>query len=307
MIVHLCRERPPRRSEHCVRSLFGSTRNGTEAVPYSALVAVVLLAAADCSAQTPHDSEPTGGAVREKWQATYKTIAESIVMQHGKTTLKFVEQPLRFYTNPVRSNDQHGAIFLWTEEGRPAVIGSIWSALNLQNAAVRFVTHEWLSLLEDPDVTATRDGRRLWTSGEAGIAWEPLSGAPPAAASRPARLVQMRAIARRYSATIRTQGESELRLMEQPLFRYAEGTAGIVDGAIFDFAMTTDPELLLLVEARETAGKRTWQVAFARFGNKAMTVKEGDRTVWSCEQGSPGFSDGKYYLRWRAEEMAAER
>ena len=65
----------------------------------------------------------------------------------------------------------------------------------------------------------------------------------------------MRSIARRYSATIQTQDESELRLMEQPLFRYAESTAGVVDGAIFDFAMTNDPELLLLLEARETNGK----------------------------------------------------
>jgi hypothetical protein len=269
------------------------------------LLAVLILSSR--SAAQDIIAQPTDASVREKWQATYKTIAESVVMQHGKQPLKLVEQPLRFYTNPVRSNDQHGAIFLWTEEGRPAVIGSIWSALNLQNPAVRFVTHEWHSLLSDPDVTATREGRPLWTSGEAGIAWEPLSGAPLPAASRSARLVQMRAIARRYSATIQTQGESELRLMEQPLFRYAEGTAGVIDGAIFDFAMTTDPELLLLVEARDSGGKRGWQIAFARFGNKAMAVKDGDRTVWSCEQGSPGFSDGKYYLRWRAEEMAADR
>jgi hypothetical protein len=268
---------------------------------------LALLILSSRSAAQDVATEPTDASVREKWQASYKKIAESIVMQHGKQPLKLVEQPLRFYTNPVRSNDQHGAIFLWTEEGRPAVIGSIWSALNLQNPAVRFVTHEWHSLLSDPDVSATRDGQAVWTSGQAGIAWEPLSGAPLPAASKSARLVQMRAIARRYSATIQTQGESELRLMEQPLFRYAEGTADVVDGAIFDFAMTTDPELLLLVEARDTGGKRAWQIAFARFGNKAMTVKESDHTVWSCEQGSPGFSDGKYYLRWRAEEMSADR
>ena len=115
----------------------------------------------------------------------------------------------------------------------------------------------------------------------------------------------MRSIARRYSATIQIEGESDLRLMPQPLFRYAEGTASVIDGAIFDFAMTTDPELLLLLEARETSGKPAWHIAFARFGNKGMTVKEGDRTVWSCEQGSPGISDGKYYLRWRAGEMSA--
>jgi len=115
----------------------------------------------------------------------------------------------------------------------------------------------------------------------------------------------MRAIVRRYSASIQVEGESDLRLMPQPLYRYSEHTEGALDGAIFDFAMTTDPELLVLLEASEADGKANWQFAFARFGNKGMTVKEGDRAVWSCEAGAPGFSDGKYYLRWRAEEMPA--
>src|SRR5206468_7664940 len=159
-------------------------------------------------------------AIREKWQSIYKTIAESITMQHGSVALKLRDQPLRFYTNPVRTNDQHGAIFLWTEEGRPAVVGSIWSAINRQNPAMRVVAHEWHSLLVDPNVNATRDGQPLWTSGEAGVAWQQLLSAPAPAASRPARLIQMRAIARGYSATIQTQDESELRLKEQPLFRY---------------------------------------------------------------------------------------
>jgi hypothetical protein len=175
--------------------------------------------------------------------------------------------------------------------------------MNRQNPDVRFVTHEWLSLSMDPLMTATRDEKRLWTSGEPGVAWEPLKEAPPPAASRPQRLVQMRTIVRRYSASIQIEGESDLRLMPQPLYRYSEQTEGALDGAIFDFAMTTDPELLVLLEVGETNGKPTWQIAFARFGNKQMTVKEGDRTVWSCKAGAPGFSDGTYYLRWRAEEM----
>ena len=68
-------------------------------------------------------------------------------MQHGQQRLTLLEKPLLFYTNPVRMNDQHGAIFLWTEAGRPAVIGSIWSAINRQNPSSRIVSHEWHSLL----------------------------------------------------------------------------------------------------------------------------------------------------------------
>jgi hypothetical protein len=261
--------------------------------------AILLLIAGLSSADEPAEDTPG----RDQWQKSYHTIAESITMRRGEMRLALLEKPLLFYTNPVRTNDQHGAIFLWTEAGRPAVIGSIWSAINRQNPAVRFVTHEWHTLLVDTDVTATRREMPLWTSGEPGVAWQKLAGAPPPAASRAARLMQMRSLVRRHSVAIQVEGESDLRLMAQPLYRYPEQVQGALDGAIFSFAMTTDPELLVLLEDREIDGKPAWHVAFARFGNKAMTVKDGEQTVWTCQQGAPGVSDGKYYLRWRAEEM----
>lgn len=265
---------------------------------------LLLLIGASCFAAEPATETPAAyNMAHAQWQKAYGEIAQSITMRRVEMQLLLLNQPLRFYTNPVRTTDQHGAIFLWTDEGRPAVIGSIWSALNRQDASIRFVTHEWLSLSVDPAVTATRNEKRLWTSGEPGIVWESFKDASPPAASRPQRLVQMREIARRYAVSIQIDGESDLRLMSQPLYRYPGPVAGALDGAIFDFAMTTDPELLMLVEANEANGKTSWQVAFARFGNKGMTVKEGDRVVWSCEAGQPGFSNGKYYLRWRAEEM----
>jgi hypothetical protein len=226
-------------------------------------------------------------------------------MRRGERALRMVEQPLLFYTNPVRNNDQHGAIFLWTEGGRPAVIGSIWSAMNRQNPEVRFVTHEWHSLSVDPEVTAMRGEKRLWISNEPGIAWQRLEGAAPSTTSLAQRLVQMRSIVRRYSVAIDVEGESDLRLLDRPLYRYPQQVEGALDGAVFAFAMTTDPELLVLLEARQEAPQAAWYIAFARFGNKAMRVKAGDQAVWSCGAGAPGVSDGRYYLRWRAEEMPA--
>jgi len=261
--------------------------------------ALIAFAAALCLADEGSES------LQKRWTKSYQRIAESITMRRGETTLAMLPQPLQFYTNPVRMNDQHGAIFLWTEGGRPVVIGSIWSATNRQNPDMRIVTHEWHSLSVDPEVTTTRDEVRRWRSGEPGIAWMKVENAPPPAASRPQRLVQMRSIARRFAATIEVQEESDLRLMDQPLYRYPEQVEDATDGALFALAMATDPELLVLMEAREEAGQPAWHVGFARFGNKAMTVKEGERTVWTCKAGAPGYSDGKYYLRWRAEEMPA--
>jgi hypothetical protein len=245
-------------------------------------------------------------ALHEKWQKAYRTIAESMAMQREKTPLKLEAQALMHYTNPVRTRDQHGSIFLWTEEGRPAVFGSIWSAINLQDRTMRVVTHEFHSLVEAPDVRATRRDQTLWDCREPGVSWQIMAEESTPAASRPARLVQMRSITRRFTARIQTQDESELRLISQPLYRYREKTPGAADGAIFSFAMTTDPELLVLIEDRETEGKPAWYVAFARFGNQAMTLNEGERRVWSCERGTPGRSEGRYHLFFGAEQMPAE-
>ena len=115
----------------------------------------------------------------------------------------------------------------------------------------------------------------------------------------------MRALARKLSTSITAEEESELRLMTQPLYRYPTDASGALDGALFVYCMATDPELILLVEAREAKGSSAFYVAFARFGNLAMTVTDGQRTLWSCERGKPGRSDGKYYLKWRAEQMPA--
>jgi len=267
----------------------------------TAAAAVLILVATSAGQEPAAES-----SLNKKWQQVYRSIAESLEMRRGQVKLTLAPAALSYYTNPVRTNDQHGAIFLWTEEGRPAVFGSIWSAESRTDPKTRNVTHEWHSLVEDPDVTTTRNGRLLWNCGESGIAWLPLAELAPPAASRSARLVQMRDISRRYSVDIQAEGESDLRLGSQPLYRYSEKTGGAIDGAIFAFGMATDPELLVLVEAQNKDQKPAWHVAFARFGNKAMKVMEGERLVWSCGAGAPGRSEGKYHLFWRVEQMPAE-
>jgi hypothetical protein len=263
---------------------------------------VLLLAGSRCGA----DETEADRSLREQWQGAYQAIAESIQMRRGEKPLSLHKSPLLFYTNPVRQNDQHGSIFLWTDEGRPAVFGSIWSGVTRLDQPNRNVTHEWHSLMAD-EVQAVRGNAILWVSGEPGIAWQTLADLPTLATTRSGRLVQMRGIARRVTAGITEDGkETELRLMSQPLYRYPETASGAFDGALFVYSLATDPELILLVEAQSNAGEPAYRLALARFGNLAMDVRDGQRIIWSCQRGTPGRSEGRYYLRWRAEQMPAE-
>jgi hypothetical protein len=237
----------------------------------------------------------------------YRSIAASIEMRQERAALALHPSALLFYTNPERGNDQHGAIFLWTSEGRPVVLGSIWSAIDRQDPTQRSVTHEWHSLVENPDVTATRGGELLWTANEPAIKWETPQDSAAPGPTRSLRLVQLRNLARGISAHITEAGKTELRLMPQPLYRYPEISADKNspdkrDGAIFGYSLGTDPELLLMIESD---GEQQWRMAFARLGGKPMTARDATRELWSCEKAVARVRQGKYFLYWRAEFLPA--
>ena len=75
----------------------------------------------------------------------------------------------------------------------------------------------------------------------------------------------------------------ELRLLPTPLYRYPTAKTGVIDGALFAMVSTagTDPEVLLLIEAKETDGKARWEFACGRFSDRDLHVQRKDKEVWS--------------------------
>lgn len=252
-------------------------------------------------------------SVLDQWMALYRERAQSIEMRladEPDRRLDLHSSSLLKYTNPVRSTQQHGAVHLWTLDERPAVIASIWSAVDREEPDLRNLAFEWHSLSAD-NIVAERNGERLWNSGQPGVEWEEFrEGAAPARSHR-LRLSQMRRMARSLSARIKT-GESELRMMPQPLYRYPETARGAIDGALFSFVMGTDPELLVLFEARSRdGGTPAWHIGFARFTSYPLQVKRGDKELWSCElaktsRGLPLHQrTGRYCMWYKVERLPA--
>src|SRR4030095_6434606 len=56
-----------------------------------------------------------------------------------------------------------------------------------------------------------------------------------------------------------------------------------IDGALFTLVSTagTDPEVLLVVEAREEGGKVRWEYACGRFSDWELRVKRKDKEVFA--------------------------
>jgi hypothetical protein len=187
------------------------------------------------------------------------------------------------YSNPVRLREQHGAVFVWTKQGRPEVIGTVWSKLTA-DLSRRRVAHEFHSF-STHGVHGKRDGRQYWECAKPGIDPRPIPGAPAVASTASARLLQLRSLAKEFSAIAQdgdSNGKHSLRLLPRPLFHFEAADAGVLEGGVFAFVMATDPELFLLLEARDTDAGPVWHYAAARFTTLARQLTHKERQVWEC-------------------------
>lgn len=185
-------------------------------------------------------------------------------------------KPLLHWSNPARTAED-GAVFVWLKDGRPEVIGTIFT-YKIETVRRK---HEFHSLSTTP-LTAEFRGKIAWKPRQAGAQFQPIPDAPAPADNTRQRLVQMKALSRDFSATLKTlEGEvSELRLLPQPLYHYEPTDGEVLDGALFSLALGTDPEVLLLIEARRDKGDWRWQYALARFNYADLTASFKGKQVW---------------------------
>jgi len=247
------------------------------------LAASVNAASGDDPAPVLTERQKEVGRVAEKF------LAETRFLQ-GETPLVSVG-PLLRWSNPT-VGEVHGETHLWTLDGRPVCIGSIY----------HWFTPDWgdtleISSLVDRPLRGQHGDRAFWTPAAAAIVWEDFAAEDPPAATPAGRLVQMRRLVRGVSATLGDTRQSKesvsrrLRLMPQPLYRYPapSPSASYVDGALFAFVEGTDPEMLLLVEAASREKQPVWRFAFSRINSDAMEARWDNRPNdrppgWSVEK-----------------------
>ncbi len=173
--------------------------------------------------------------------------------------LSLVPEPLLRFTNPV-SGLQDGCFVLWTTEiGRPMIGAQVF--LTSDNLWI----HEFQSLASGP-ISATLDGETVWSPERTGAISKLVPDAPQPANTTVQRLIQMRDIANRFTASDEFEGRvqsDELRLLTRPLHRFGKADTETLDGALFAHAHGTDPELLIIVEAMRVESSYKWHYALA--------------------------------------------
>ena len=220
--------------------------------------------------------------------------------------IELLRQPVLRWSNPT-GGEVYGSVFLWTSDGCPAAAASIYQFFDRDQLNIQLV-----SLSESP-LNAVRNGRLRW-SPEAGVNFVTLPGAPPPAQTTERRQLQMRSLARKFTGALAERDSdkfSELRLMARPLHSYGNSD-GTRDGAVFALVNTTDPDILLIIESRETREGREWVYAAARMHFCRVQLKLGDKIVWDAPQAAPPWEklrgpEGTYVtLEWKTAEAAAK-
>lgn len=252
-----------------------------------------------CSIAT---AEPAESPADQRLQ-TMKAAAKEYVFRGSGAEGMFAvsPEPLLRFTNPV-SGLQAGGFFVWSDaQGRPRAAAQIF--LTADNLWL----HEFQSL-SPTAFTATLDGKTAWEPRQPGVQVRPLPMAPPPAETAVKRLVQMRDLAKRFSASDEFEGRpksDELRLLTKPLVRFGKEGTDTLDGALFTLAHGTDPELLILFEAIKTDGEYRWHYSLAPMTGYALKATLDDQPVWEVAwRKGPYSTRDPFFIRVHARETA---
>lgn len=240
-----------------------------------AVLAFVLIAIAQ---RNVHSQSPS--YTPEDLRKHFQNMAQAYDMRSGRTQLKLREQPLMHWQNTVRKQER-GALYVWEKNGRPQVLCSIFTFEHEGEVQCR---HEMISIADTP-LTSQLDSVTVWTPSQAGVNWNRCEGVSAPAESAARRLIQMRAIARQFSGRLNIPDHqpANLQLIPQPLIRYQAPEQSVIDGAVFSMAVGTDPEILLVFEARSSAdGASAWHYAAARSHFHELQLKREDQVVWTA-------------------------
>jgi len=201
-----------------------------------------------------------------------------IIVEGRETAPLLRSEPILNWQNAERQG-QLGSVFVCTNEGRPELIISIFTYSGKNGMRHR---HELISMVDRP-MKVIHDGERVWKPSAAELKGREILdvGEPETTAVR--RMSQMRAIMRQMQGKVFTEPPSTLNLLPQPLFRYTSASNGIVDGAIFAMALGTDPDILVLVEARSDQNNTRWFVVPFRSHLIGLELKYRGESIWKAD------------------------
>jgi hypothetical protein len=227
---------------------------------------------------------------KERLEAMRKLV-DAIQVEVGEgdalKRIKAKSDPLLRFDDATR-DFYDGAVFMYADGGRPHLL-----------LAVERYEKKWsfeLTLITAPPIVVTSLDAWKWKPRLPPFKFETLPDLVPSEKAT-TRKAEMNKILERFTAVefYSDEGRRELRLLARPMHQYTDEKQGIIDGALFAFANGTNPEVLVILEARaDKEGKRTWQYALQRLSGARCEVELDGKLVWEALGGTLPKSQGPY-------------
>lgn len=238
---------------------------------------------------SPASEKADGAAARLDFMKKSVAVYDLRPADDPKAAYRLLPEPVLRFTNTVGTVTD-GTIFLWVDAaGRPAAAVQVF-----QNTSGNW--YQAFSSLS----TAPLSTGRVWNPSRAGVAFKPVPGAPRPADTPERRMRQMHELLKGFGAEMNLELKTwhTLRPLTKPLARYGKAGTDVVDGALFAYVLTTDPEVYLLLEVRAGKGGPEWQFAFAPEANAPMRGSWKGKNVWDFPFQDLGSDGGAPYFVW---------
>lgn len=240
----------------------------------------------DPQAENSDEAVKEAESIRRKARVDFLTAAVKhfeVRVGSDKVESKLHPKPLLVWNNPV-SGTRIGILSMFSRNDRPDLITQ-FSFIRPENAF-----HEFHNVC-GTKLELKRDGATLWNAGSTSTQWKGLEDTEEGAATPQLRLVQMRRLAERFVVEDNFGWTSkelhQLRLLPTPVYRYRNPDDEVVDGAVFVFALATDPEAVLMLECVKNENKLNWRYAFGPVTVYALTAKLDGKVVWGIGERRP--------------------
>ncbi len=226
---------------------------------------------------------------RTQLLAEMRALAEqsTVTYESGAAQPKLVEKPVfRYDDQPRRFID--ATMWVWTDEGRPVAFQKIEAEYHVTTDQPQW-GYCFTSVSENLIAAGWKgeagSSEKSFRSKEPGIEFREVAGAPALGATTNQRRRQAREISRQFQGTMLMDPinniTQEMRLLPTPIFEYSDETTKLLRGAVFGYAINgTNPDMLILIEARGDGDRATWHFAPARMTNGGITLRHNDKQVW---------------------------
>jgi hypothetical protein len=205
----------------------------------------------------------------------------------SNVTYRLLAEPAMRFTNSVGTVTD-GTIFFWLDaDDRPVAAVQVY----------RTTSGSWRQAFSSLSAQPLTAGD-VWNPARSGVEFKPVPGAPVPADTAEQRLRQMRELQGGFKAEMNFDLKTwhNLRPLTKPLLRYGKSGTDVLDGGVFAFVLTTDPEVYLLLEARRGKSAKEWQYAFAPEASSPIRCTWKGKDAWSFDfTGADNHSRATYY------------